>query len=129
VLQAHVIQVQTLQNELESLRAQLANLKSKSSQPTGHAQPIQGSGSGEGPLRSFYGLSHNVMVEEYMLSSAHNSDLTPEFVTSFCPSYFMAQQASVAPRVSTTRQVIQTDGLASSPSPITRARGARAVMS
>jgi hypothetical protein len=33
VLQAHAIQVQTLQNELESLRAQLANLKGKSSQP------------------------------------------------------------------------------------------------
>jgi hypothetical protein len=27
VLQAHAIQVQTLQNELESLKAQLANLK------------------------------------------------------------------------------------------------------
>jgi len=44
VLQAHAIQVQTLQNELESLKAQLADLKSKSSQPTNHAQPIQGSG-------------------------------------------------------------------------------------
>jgi hypothetical protein len=32
VLQAHAIQVQTLQNELESLRAQLVNLKGKSSQ-------------------------------------------------------------------------------------------------
>jgi hypothetical protein len=31
VLQAHAIQVQTLQNELESLRAQLANVKGKSS--------------------------------------------------------------------------------------------------
>jgi hypothetical protein len=40
VLQTHVAQVQTLQNELESLRAQLANLKCKSSQPTNHAQPI-----------------------------------------------------------------------------------------
>jgi hypothetical protein len=34
----------------------------------------------------------------------------------------------VAPKLSATRQVIQTNGLASSPSPITRARGARAVM-
>jgi len=34
----------------------------------------------------------------------------------------------VAPRVSATRQVIQTDGLASGSSPRTRARGARAVM-
>jgi hypothetical protein len=42
VLQAHVVQVQTLQNELESLRAQFINLKSKSSQPTIHAQPIHG---------------------------------------------------------------------------------------
>jgi hypothetical protein len=40
VLQAHAIQVQTLQNELESLRAQHANLKNKSSQPTSHAQPV-----------------------------------------------------------------------------------------
>jgi hypothetical protein len=40
VLQAHATQVQTLQNELESLRAQLANLKCKSSQPTTHAQLI-----------------------------------------------------------------------------------------
>jgi len=31
VLQANVVQVQTLQNEVESLRAQLANLKGKSS--------------------------------------------------------------------------------------------------
>jgi prefoldin subunit 5 len=31
VLQAHVAQVQTLQNELESLKAQLVNLKGKSS--------------------------------------------------------------------------------------------------
>jgi hypothetical protein len=29
VLEAHAVQVQTLQNELKSLRAQLANLKSK----------------------------------------------------------------------------------------------------
>jgi hypothetical protein len=68
------------------------------------------------------------MVGEYVLSSAHNSGLTPEFATSFCPSYFVAQEASVAPRVSATRQVIETDGLASSPSPITRAKGAQAVM-
>jgi uncharacterized protein involved in exopolysaccharide biosynthesis len=31
VLQAHAIQVQTLQNELESLRAQLVDIKGKSS--------------------------------------------------------------------------------------------------
>jgi hypothetical protein len=40
VLQAHAIQVQTLQNEFESLKAQLANLKGKSSQPTNHAQHV-----------------------------------------------------------------------------------------
>jgi hypothetical protein len=40
VLQAHAIQVQTLQNELESLKAQLVNLKNKSSQPASHAQPV-----------------------------------------------------------------------------------------
>jgi hypothetical protein len=37
VLQAHAIQIQTLQNELESLRAQLANLKGESSQRASHA--------------------------------------------------------------------------------------------
>jgi len=68
------------------------------------------------------------MVEEYVISSAHNSSLTPNFATSFCPSYFAAQEASVAPRVFATRQVIQTNGLASSSSPITRARGVRVVM-
>jgi hypothetical protein len=38
VLQAHT--AQTLQNELESLRAQLVNLKNKSSQPANCAQPV-----------------------------------------------------------------------------------------
>ncbi len=117
-----------MQNELKSLRAQLFNLKGKSSQPASHAQPIQGSGSQEGPPRLFYGLSHDAMVVEYVLSSAHNSSLTPEFAISFCPSYFVAQEASVAPRVVATRQVIQIDGLASGSSLITRAKGARAVM-
>jgi hypothetical protein len=46
------------------------------------------------------------MVGEYVLSNAHNSNLTLEFTTSFYPSYFAAQKASVAPRVSATRQVI-----------------------
>jgi len=128
VLQAHAAQDQTLQNELESLRAQLANLKGKSSQPTSHAQPVQGSRSREGPLRSLYGLSHNAMVGEYVFSSAHNSSFTLEFATSFCPSYFVAQEASVALRVSTTRQVIQTNVFASSSNPITKARGAQVVM-
>jgi hypothetical protein len=59
------------------------------------------------------------MVGEYVLSSAHNSGLTPKFAASFCPSYFIAQEASVAPRVFATRQVIQIDGLASGSSPIT----------
>jgi sarcosine oxidase delta subunit len=68
------------------------------------------------------------MVGEYVLSSAHNSGLTPEFAPSFCPSYFAAQEASVALRVSATRHVIQIDGLASPSNPITKARGARAVM-
>ncbi len=105
MLQAHAIQLQTLQNELESLRAQLANLKGKSSQPASHAQPTQGSGS-RGPPRSFYGFPHDAMVGEYVLSTPHNSSLTPEFATSFCPSYVTAQEASVAPRVFAMRQVI-----------------------
>ncbi len=68
------------------------------------------------------------MVGEYVLSTPHNSSLTPEFATSFCPSYVATQETSVAPKVSATRQVIQTNGLASGSSPITRARRARAVM-
>jgi hypothetical protein len=60
--------------------------------------------------------------------NAHNSGLTPKFATFFCPSYFAAQEVSVAPRVSSTKQVIQTDGLASGSSPITRVKGARAIM-
>jgi hypothetical protein len=43
VLQTHAIQVQTLQNEFESLKAQLANLKGKSSQLASHAQLVQSS--------------------------------------------------------------------------------------
>jgi vancomycin resistance protein YoaR len=66
VLQAHAAQIQTMQNELESLRAQLANLKGKYSQPTSHAQLVQGSGSWEGLPRSFYGLSHDGIVWEYV---------------------------------------------------------------
>jgi hypothetical protein len=68
------------------------------------------------------------MVREYVFSNAHNSSFTPEFATSFYPSYFVTQEASVAPRVFTTKQVIQTDGFASYSSLITRAKGARAVM-
>ncbi len=81
-----------MQNELESLRAQLANLKGKFSQPVSHAQPIQGSGTWEGPPKSFYGLSHDAMVWEYVISNAHNSSLPPEFATSFCPSYYATQE-------------------------------------
>jgi hypothetical protein len=124
VLQAYVIQVQTLQNEFKSLRAQLVNLKGKSSQPASHAQPIQGSGSQERPVKSFYGLSHDAIIGEYVLSNAHNSSFTLQFVTYFCPSYFATREASVALRVYATRQVIQTNGLASGSSPIMRARGA-----
>ncbi len=128
MLQAHATQIQTLQNEFESLKAQLANLKNKSSQPANHAQPIQGSRSHEGPPRSFYGLSHDAMVGKYVLSSAHNSNLTPKFAISFCPSYFAAQEVNVAPKVFAIKQVSQIDGFASSSNLITRAREAQAIM-
>jgi len=62
------------------------------------------------------------MVGEYVLSNAHNSSLAPEFATFFYPSYFAAQKANVAPKVFATKQVIQTDGLASGSSLITKAR-------
>ncbi len=45
-------------------------------------------------------------------------------VRHFATSYFLAQEASVAPRVSTTRQVIQTNGFAFGSSPITKVRRA-----
>jgi hypothetical protein len=50
------------------------------------------------------------------------------FSTFFFPSYFVAQEANVAPRVSTTREVIETNRLTSSLGPITRAKGVRVVM-
>jgi hypothetical protein len=49
------------------------------------------------------GLSHDAMIGEYIISYAHNSSLTPKFTTFFFPSYFMTQEASVAPRVFATR--------------------------
>jgi len=64
------------------------------------------------------------MVGEYVISSAHNYNLTPEFAISFCPSYFVAQEASVALKVCATSQVIQINGLASSSSFITKVRRA-----
>jgi hypothetical protein len=68
------------------------------------------------------------MVREYVLSNAHNFSFTLEFATSFCPSYFVAQEATMAPRVFAIRQVIQTNGFTSGSSPITRARGVRIVV-
>jgi hypothetical protein len=69
VFQAQAAQIEILQNELKSLKAQLVNLKGKLSQLAIYAQPIQGSRSWERPFRSFYGLSHDAMVGEYVLSS------------------------------------------------------------
>ncbi len=63
-----------------------------------------------------------------MVSNAHNFGLTLKFATFFCPSYFTAQGPSVAPKVSATRQVIQTDILTSGSSPIARAKRAQAIM-
>jgi hypothetical protein len=63
------------------------------------------------------------MVGEYVFSNAHNSCLTPKFATYFCPSYFVAQKVTMAPKVFATKQVIQTDGLAFGSSPITRVKG------
>jgi hypothetical protein len=68
------------------------------------------------------------MVGEYVFSNAHNFGLTLEFATSFYPSYFAAQEASVAPRISTTKHVIQIDGHACGSSPINMARETRAIM-
>jgi hypothetical protein len=51
-LQAQVTQVQLLQSEVEQLRAQLANLTGKSSQPAGHVQSVPGPSSQRCPPRS-----------------------------------------------------------------------------
>jgi hypothetical protein len=59
-----------------------------------------------GTPRSFYGLSCDSMVKEYVLSTTHNSSFTSKFAISFYPSYFVAQEANVAPKVSAIRQVI-----------------------
>ncbi len=85
------------------MRAQFANLKGMSSSLANHAQPVQGSRSREGHPRSFYGFPHDAMVGKYVISSAHNSSLTPEFVISFCHSYVVTQEVSVAPTVFATR--------------------------
>jgi uncharacterized membrane protein YcgQ (UPF0703/DUF1980 family) len=68
------------------------------------------------------------MVGEYVLSSTHNFNFTPKFATSVYPSYFAAQKASVAPKVSVTKQVIQTNGFTFGSSLITRVKGTRAIM-
>jgi hypothetical protein len=44
-------------------------------------------------------MASHMMVKENVLSNAHNSSLTVEFATFFYPSYFVAQEASVAPKV------------------------------
>jgi hypothetical protein len=60
-------------------------------------------------LENMFFLMHTILVSHYNLPCL------------FCPSYFATQEASVAPKVSATKQVIQIDGLACSSSPITRA--------
>jgi hypothetical protein len=50
--------------------------------------------------------SHTMPWLGSMFLIAHNYSLTPEFATSFCHSYVITQEASVPPKVSTTRQVI-----------------------
>jgi hypothetical protein len=67
-------------------------------------------------LGSMFGQVHTIPISHQKL------------LPLFALSYFAKQQASVAPRVSTTRQVIQIDGLASGSSPITRIGRARVVM-
>jgi hypothetical protein len=67
-------------------------------------------------------------LRNIFFSIAHNYNLTPEFATYFCPSHFAAQEASVAPRVFATRQVVQIDGFAYGLSPFSKARGARTIM-
>jgi len=68
------------------------------------------------------------MVGEYVFSSAHNFSLTPEFATFFCPSYFAAQEITVAPIVFATKQVIQTNGFTYGSSLITKPRRVRTAM-
>jgi hypothetical protein len=62
------------------------------------------------------------MVGEYVLSNAHNYNLTPKFAIFSFSSYFMAQEGSVPPKVSTTTKVILTYGFVFGSSLITRVR-------
>jgi len=50
--------------------------------------------------------SHTMPWLGSMSLTTHNYSLTPEFATFFCHSYVTTQEASVAPRISATRQVI-----------------------
>jgi hypothetical protein len=77
VFQAHATQVQTLQNELESLRAQFLNLKGKSS------QPIQGSGSRKGPPNIIFEVKRK-MINENITRREINF---PTYKTCFFPFF------------------------------------------
>ena len=81
-----------------------------------------------GTSRSFYGLSHNAMVWDYVFSSAHNCNLAPKFATSFTLPTLRHKGLVWHSVFSTTRQVIQTDGLAFGSSPLTMARRAQTIM-
>ncbi len=125
---AHATQVQTLQNEFKSLKAQLANLKGKSSHQlimpnlykvqdrervflgrsmASHMMPW---------LRSMLFLVHTILVSHQNLPFIF-ALLTLRHKTLMWHQEFFS-----------TRQEIQIDGLASSSSQITKAKGARAVM-
>ncbi len=80
-------------------------------------------------LLGHFTASHTMpWLRNMFFSNAHNSSLTPKFATFFCLSYFAAQKVGVAPKVSTTRQVFWTNGLTSGSSPITKAKGVRAIL-
>jgi hypothetical protein len=75
-------------------------------------------------LLGHFMASHTMpWLRSMFFSNAHNFSLTPEFTTSFPPSYFAIQETNVAPKIFATRQVTQTDGFAYGSSPITRAKG------
>jgi hypothetical protein len=117
-----------MQTEIEALRAQLASLTSKEAQAAQPLQATQVPSTMDKLPRTFYGLPRDAMVGECLKVAVTQPGLAAEFSSSFCPSYFAFQQASVAPRVATTRRVVQTDGLASGTGHVTRSRGAHAVI-
>jgi hypothetical protein len=84
--QAQTVQVQTLQNELETLHAQLASLKGKNAQSVQHVSPYHSDSRVQEAPRSFYGLPRDALVGECVKAPAPQPGLNAEFAPLTLPS-------------------------------------------